>query len=77
MEQTTQQDLEMVRFRERTAVRGGALYAPNEQATFSRDTVEELVGSGVAVRVTPIPKAVDRPPIDKMIHGAPVKKGGR
>lgn len=77
MEQTTQQDLEMVRFRERTAVRGGALYAPNEQASFSKDMVEDLVESGVAVRVAPTTKAPDHPPVDKMIHGAPAKKGGR
>jgi hypothetical protein len=57
---------------------GGAQYAPGEIATFSPDTASQLVALGLAVPAPapgPVQKSPDHPEHDKMVKGAPIKKG--
>lgn len=83
----------MVRLRRRFAVRGGALYLAGETVSLAESIAAEAVDSGAgeyieapatvhaeeepAMPAQPIKRGPGRPPKDKMIHGAPVAKGGR
>lgn len=56
---------------------GGAQYAPGEVAAFPKDFAEQLISLGLGQRVPdpPVEKAPSAPAADKMVKGAPVKKG--
>ena len=60
-----------VRFTREYRVAGGAQYRPGEVVEVPGWIANSAIEAGAAIRIT---SGIDRPPVDKMIGHAPVKK---
>ena len=64
--------MQRVRFLSRVALAGGPMYNAGEETNLADETAEGLLGRGLAERVPPVespkPRAVEAPPVDRMLR---------